>query len=393
MTLLTKHAMMVPFRVLLLQFSHLTLNKYHPSQNAKPKSIDGDDLRRYTISTSTTTYKSASHSNEMNTMELTKSLKSTLATLDIQRKSLELEAEAITSELTTSPAPDVPPIGIDTPLVDRDGYPRGDVDVHRARELRHRLACIRTDHSELMRNIEVQLLKLNVLMSSSKKNSVEEEQKELAKREATKPKPKFDPVSGKWVVMNWDGSVAGVPNGEARNFHDLEGKQQEIENKKKDNIVQHISDATKTMTVDDTVPTTTAQQIDRIDSIDDHDDAKPLVPFAVVNSVDLDSPAEAAGITEGDLICIFGSAHYENHRQLRAIAEMVPQAAAAAGGIPITVLRRRKMSVEDDVSHSVEAGEHVRKRLKIYPRPWKGRGLIGCHIVGYDPAEYKEPHY
>jgi hypothetical protein len=38
---------------------------------------------------------------------------------------------------------------------------------------------------------------------------------EKAEREARlkpKPKPKFDKKTGKWVVMSWDGSVAGVEN-------------------------------------------------------------------------------------------------------------------------------------------------------------------------------------
>jgi hypothetical protein len=42
---------------------------------------------------------------------------------------------------------------------------------------------------------------------------------EKAEREARlkpKPKPKFDKKTGKWVVMSWDGSVAGVENGEQR---------------------------------------------------------------------------------------------------------------------------------------------------------------------------------
>ena len=135
----------------------------------------------------------------MNTTDMTKTLKSTLATLDVQRKSLEMEAEAITSELTTPPSPDVPPMGIDTPLVDREGYPRGDVDVYRARELRHRLACIRTDHSALMKNIEGELLKLSALKNHqtqnlkngqiSKNNEDNAEAEELAKRAAPKPMP------------------------------------------------------------------------------------------------------------------------------------------------------------------------------------------------------------
>jgi len=151
-----------------------------------------------------------------------------------------------------------------------------------------------------------------------------------------------------------------------------------------------LSDATENLTVSSAInndgsTTMQGQQV--------ADDAHPSIPFAVIDGVDAESPAEAAGLHKGDLICAFGSAHYENHRQLRAIAEMVPQAAAGSQAIPIAVLRRKKMSVEDDVAHSVEAGEHVTVRLKIYPRPWKGRGLIGCHIVPYDPAAYEEPHY
>jgi hypothetical protein len=36
---------------------------------------------------------------------------------------------------------------------------------------------------------------------------------------AEKPKPRLDPEStGKWVVMNWDGTVAGVAGGDKRHF-------------------------------------------------------------------------------------------------------------------------------------------------------------------------------
>ena len=53
-------------------------------------------------------------------------------------------------------------------------------------------------------------------------NKEQEEKEELAKRVAPKPKPKYDPKSGKWVVMNWDGSVAGVENGDNRSFENLD---------------------------------------------------------------------------------------------------------------------------------------------------------------------------
>jgi hypothetical protein len=73
-------------------------------------------------------------------------LRKMLATLDVQRKAMENEADAIYLELTT-PLPDgVEPMGINTPLVDQEGYPRGDIDVYRARSLRNRFRIIQTDH-------------------------------------------------------------------------------------------------------------------------------------------------------------------------------------------------------------------------------------------------------
>ena len=41
---------------------------------------------------------------------------------------------------------------------------------------------------------------------------------EIEKRRRRKPKPKFDPETGKFVVRNWDGSIAGVTNGHLRSF-------------------------------------------------------------------------------------------------------------------------------------------------------------------------------
>lgn len=61
-----------------------------------------------------------------------------------ERDKLEAEAEAITSELE-SPGPNgAPPAKIKAPLVDNEGYPRADIDVHRARLLRHRLVRVCT---------------------------------------------------------------------------------------------------------------------------------------------------------------------------------------------------------------------------------------------------------
>ena len=87
-------------------------------------------------------------------------LRKTLASLDVQRKSMELEADAILSELTTPPSEGVQPMGLDTPLVDRDGYPRGDIDVYRARAQRNRFRVLKTDHKEIQGKIEGLLMEI-----------------------------------------------------------------------------------------------------------------------------------------------------------------------------------------------------------------------------------------
>ena len=65
-----------------------------------------------------------------------------LRKLDAERKSIEVEAAAIVDELMAPGEGGAEPIGIDTPLVDREGYPRADIDVYRARmQRKSTLAC------------------------------------------------------------------------------------------------------------------------------------------------------------------------------------------------------------------------------------------------------------
>jgi 26S proteasome non-ATPase regulatory subunit 9 len=74
-----------------------------------------------------------------------------------QREALELEADAIASELN-SPGPNGElPAGIKSPLVDGEGFPRGDIDLFNVRSKRQRLAIINTDYKALMSEIEVSL--------------------------------------------------------------------------------------------------------------------------------------------------------------------------------------------------------------------------------------------
>ncbi|KFZ11921.1 hypothetical protein V501_04497 [Pseudogymnoascus sp. VKM F-4519 (FW-2642)] len=90
-------------------------------------------------------------------------------------------------------------------------------------------------------------------------------------------------------------------------------------------------------------------------------------PFARVNSVVENSPAEAAGLKAGDLIRNFGYVNRENNDGLRRVAECVQ------GNEGRDVLVK--------VSRGFGA-ERQELNLTLVPRKdWGGRGLLGCHIV------------
>lgn len=278
-------------------------------------------------------------------------LRKSLASLDVRRKSMALEADAIYAELTNAPEEGVEPMGLDTPLVDREGYPRGDVDIYRARTLRQRFQVLRTDHKEMQKQIETMLQQL-ALVKNPRLQMQQEEEK--AARAAVKPKPRYDAITGKWVVMNWDGTVAGVPGGDKRNFG---------------NLSKQVSGLTE-----ESIPSRDNSQRNSIGELSPPT-AKPTtdITFARVNAVAKDSPAEEAGLKEEDLIFKFGQLNYENHDHLKAIALLVPDVAAREESISISVKRRVSLHLE----------EWETMNLSLTPRPWSGRGLIGCHIVPY----------
>ena len=90
--------------------------------------------------------------------------------LDKKRQSLEEEASAITEELTAS-IDGKEPIGISTPLVDEEGYPRAEIDVYRARHLRKRLNEIKFDHDLIMKQMEDQIFKKVSFTSVTKEDA------------------------------------------------------------------------------------------------------------------------------------------------------------------------------------------------------------------------------
>jgi len=81
------------------------------------------------------------------------------ATLRVDLRDLNRQREAIEEELATlTEALGAANMGgVTGALVDREGFPRADVDVHTTRTMRHRLACLNTDHKALMQMLESRL--------------------------------------------------------------------------------------------------------------------------------------------------------------------------------------------------------------------------------------------
>ncbi|KAI8945190.1 hypothetical protein F4801DRAFT_569210 [Xylaria longipes] len=92
------------------------------------------------------------------------------------------------------------------------------------------------------------------------------------------------------------------------------------------------------------------------------------VPFAKVNNVVADSPAEAAGLKAGDEIRNFGYVNKSNHDGLRKVGECVQ---GNEGRRVLVKIARR-----------TDSGTRQELQLYLTPRRnWGGRGLLGCHIL------------
>ncbi len=303
--------------------------------------------------------------------------------LDNTRKALEEEAQAISDELT-QPTIDndgnkTKPMGVDTPLVDDEGYPRSDIDIYRARGLRKRLNEIRQDHKLIMRKIEAKLTSNNgneknvgastsSSSSSASKDTMSEE--EVKARLAPKPKPKFDKKTGKWVVCNWDGTVAGIENGHLRKFDKLDDEPSSSSTATLDDNVEQMNNVDQsrqqTLGLDDN-PTVIANSLSSSCVISDNTDDNRK-PFAKINEIDERSPSAKGGLKLHDAVIRIGSVNETNHRDLQAVAEVVYGAFQRNEAITFVILRQ-----------SIDGFQKL--NLQVKPGVWEGNGVLGCRIV------------
>ncbi|XP_075240248.1 26S proteasome non-ATPase regulatory subunit 9-like [Convolutriloba macropyga] len=88
--------------------------------------------------------------------------------LDEERRNIELEVAQLNEILNTDIG-----VGMHGPLIDSEDYPKSDIDVHLARISRHRVACLQTDHSHIMTQIQYKLHQLHSITRDSEASNTE----------------------------------------------------------------------------------------------------------------------------------------------------------------------------------------------------------------------------
>jgi 26S proteasome regulatory subunit N4 len=113
---------------------------------------------------------------------------------------------------------------------------------------------------------------------------------------------------------------------------------------------------------------------------------KELRPIAILDEVFLDSPAYQAGIRNQDQLICFGEITYTTTNYLQAIAQLVGQSVQR----PISVIIRRtsastssSSSATANWSSNNASSTTIEEDIQVVltPRPWGGRGLLGCHLT------------
>mmetsp|Transcript_29667 Transcript_29667/g.49629 ORF Transcript_29667/g.49629 Transcript_29667/m.49629 type:complete len:235 (+) Transcript_29667:48-752(+) len=128
---------------------------------------------------------------------------------------------------------------------------------------------------------------------------------------------------------------------------------------------QSISDDTVSTSV---TPATTASNLPQSDL--------SLSPIAKLDEVLPNSPAETAGIQEGDILIKFGTIVTSTESCLPAIARLVGQSVNS----PILIVIQRRVVNSGEASSIVPTTAMETVELTLTPKAWGGRGLLGCHL-------------
>jgi len=185
--------------------------------------------------------------------------KATLRALIAQKDGMEAELEALHSQAAAGQQ-----------LLDAEGFPRSDLDVHAVRNARNELARKQNDHKALMARIEQAMFAMH---AEAKANKAQQRPEAIQSVQQVRRAPGEAPA-------------ARVPPPSA-------------------------ADAVSS----DAVPAAGADVIPTDGAASASASASSLAPFYIVNSVAPDSPASVAGLRAGDLVLQFGSVTAANNRR------------------------------------------------------------------------------
>lgn len=112
-------------------------------------------------------------------------------------------------------------------------------------------------------------------------------------------------------------------------------------------------------------------------------------PFAKVNSVAANGPAETAGMRAGDKVVKFGEVNWTNHERLSKVAQVVQQnenvgheSSAFICGNGTWLTDSQRSILVKVLRETTSAATSQTFELRLTPRRnWGGRGTLGCHLV------------
>jgi 26S proteasome non-ATPase regulatory subunit 9 len=234
-------------------------------------------------------------------------LKQILDELQKQRKSLEEEISLLSAQSTSSPS---------IALVDSEGFPRADLDVHNIRIDRNRLATLQNDHKRIMKQIEANLFKLHQLLKQNKPATA---------------------TPGPAAASN----ITNKTNINGNNTTQPTTLQPEIKSEASTSAANPPAAA-----VDQSNPPL---------------NYSAASAFYLVDNVNQDSPAQISGLRIGDKVVQFGSMNKTNFSP-SAVAEIV------------------RNSLNKEVLVVIYRNGEGIKHIKLIPQTWSGQGLLGCHL-------------
>eukprot|EP01084_Bolivina_argentea_P313166 542298_1 len=249
-------------------------------------------------------------------------IKEEIILLATQKNAIEAEVSAILDELNCPPEsdPNLPPIGLRNSLIDEEGFPKPGYDIMRIRSRRQRFHCLQTDHTNVMKSIEVALHRLHASQRAKTATSV--------------------------LTSSADqSSTAPLTNRAQEREEDL-----------------------------DAGPATSIYG----------DEWWPprIVAFAKVDEVSYNSPAATGGLKQGDLLISFGKVHAFNWREEYGSNSVLFPLSAVQTELHRAVLNRSEPEFKQGIEVWVLRDDSSQPSLiKITPDLREGQGHLGCHII------------